>query len=106
MKTKFLVRMTTERGVFWWDGASIYDRRAMQETGDAFRAWGWLEDAARAQRFQTHGNAVRAAQRLSVELGRLYAVKIDVVGVEIGVLGLRPLEEIVVEVGDYQEIGD
>jgi hypothetical protein len=75
--------MTTEMGVFWWDGGSIYDRRAMQETGDAFRAWGWLEDAVRAQRFQTQGNAMRAAHRLYAELRRLYRVRLAVVEVEI-----------------------
>lgn len=97
---KWVVRLTTVRGVFWWNGERIYDRQAMAVSGDAFRAWGWLDGLDLAQRFATRGNAVKAAQRLFAELGRLYPVRIDVVGAVGSMLGWRVDETEVTPVGD------
>lgn len=100
MGVQFVVRMTTAKGEFWWDGAAIYDRAAQDVSGMAFRAWGWLDQVKLAQRFATRGNAVKAAERLYTELGRLYPVRIDVVVVTAATLGWRVDETLVVEVGD------
>lgn len=100
MGLQYVVRMTTGKGEFWWDGASIYERAAPGTTGDAFRAWGWLDRVGLAQRFKTHGNAVRAGQRLYTELGRLFAVRIEVVGIEVTTVGVRSVETVVTRVGD------
>lgn len=89
MGVKFLIRMTTDCGKFWWNGDSIYDRQTVEQSGMAFRSWGWLDHIERAQRFTTQGNAQRAAQRLGVELRRLYRVRIDVVEVTVTALGVR-----------------
>lgn len=97
---QFVVRMTTAKGEFWWDGASLYDRQAAATTGDVFRSWGWLDRAALAQRFRTRGNGLRAAQRLYTELERLYLVRIEVVGIEVTTLGVKLVETEVTGVGD------
>jgi hypothetical protein len=85
---KFVVRMTTDRGQFYWDGASIYDHRSQTRSGQAFRTWGWLDAFEHAQRFE-RPDAERTAERMRDELGRLYSVlTLDVVAVEVTALGV------------------
>lgn len=81
----YVIRMTTEKGEFWWDGAAMWDRKGYSP----FRLWGWHEDPYRAQRYVKSGNAKRQASTLYNELNRLYRIQIDVVAVKVTMLGVR-----------------
>lgn len=76
----YIIRMDTDKGTFYWDSTSIYERVHHQIFG-AFRPWGWLEDINRAQRYQIRANAIKTARTLYAELARLYVVRLSVVGV-------------------------
>lgn len=100
---RWLVRLTTVRGVFWWDPSAMWER---EQAFSPMRLWGWVEGATQAQRYKTQGNALRAGRTLYAELARLYPVRIDVVGGEVTTLGVRVVEEEVVVVGDCRgEVG-
>ncbi len=96
---KYGIRLVTMKGAFWWDGASMYERLDRQSFG-SFRTWGWYEEPRRAQRYQTQGNALKTARSLYSELARLYPVRVEVVGLDVGVLGVRPAEDVVTVIGD------
>lgn len=91
----YVIRMTTDKGEFWWDSAAVWERQV-----SSFRLWGWRDDLYRAQRYVTAGNAQRQAQRLRDELGRLYTIRVDVVQVEITALGVNVVEGVANAVED------